>query len=271
ENKPGWVEQPYGPDVPLSVPSVGIAFNLISRVLSVNEGSPAAEAGVQANDSILAVKLIPPADADSDVKAKELSFDKELKNWAHAIFLLQEYSGWKVELKLNRGNETKTVQMSPVDSDEYYLPSSRGIYLLPQLQTQKADSIGEAISLGFDSTVNSVIDIYLTLRNLITSELSVKNLRGPIGIASVSHSHASRGMPYLSWFLGMLSVNLAVLNFLPIPVLDGGHMVFLIWEAVTRKKPSEKVVIAATYVGMMIVLGLMVLVLYLDIFVHWLG
>ncbi len=63
-------------------------------------------------------------------------------------------------------------------------------------------------------------------------------------------------------------MNLAVLNFLPIPVLDGGHMVFLCWEAVTRKRPSERVLIAATYCGMAFVLGLMAFVLYLDIFVH---
>jgi len=69
-------------------------------------------------------------------------------------------------------------------------------------------------------------------------------------------------------FLGFLSVNLAVLNFLPIPVLDGGHMVFLIWEGVTRRRPSERVLIAATYCGMAFVLGLMVFVIYLDIFVH---
>ena len=69
-------------------------------------------------------------------------------------------------------------------------------------------------------------------------------------------------------FLGFLSVNLAVLNFLPIPVLDGGHMVFLTWEAITGRRPSERVMIGATYVGFAFLLGLMGLVLYLDIFVH---
>ena len=69
-------------------------------------------------------------------------------------------------------------------------------------------------------------------------------------------------------FLGFLSVNLAVLNFLPIPVLDGGHMVFLLWEAVTRRKPSERVVAAATYAGVLFILLLMGTVTYLDFFVH---
>ena len=69
-------------------------------------------------------------------------------------------------------------------------------------------------------------------------------------------------------FLGFLSVNLAVLNFLPIPVLDGGHMVFLLWEGVTRRKPSRKVLEMATYCGFFFVVGLMIFVICLDVFVH---
>ncbi|MEE3365850.1 MAG: site-2 protease family protein, partial [Planctomycetota bacterium] len=66
-------------------------------------------------------------------------------------------------------------------------------------------------------------------------------------------------------FLAFLSFNLAVINFLPIPVLDGGHMVFLSWEAVTRRRPSEKVLIAATYFGLAFVLILMVTVIFVDL------
>jgi regulator of sigma E protease len=58
-----------------------------------------------------------------------------------------------------------------------------------------------------------------------------------------------------------------VINFLPIPVLDGGHMVFLIWEAVIRRRPNERVVAAATYCGLAFVLGLMFFVIYIDLFV----
>jgi regulator of sigma E protease len=71
-------------------------------------------------------------------------------------------------------------------------------------------------------------------------------------------------VPFLL-FLGFLSLNLAVLNFLPIPVLDGGHMVFLLWEGITGKRPSEKIMVGSLYVGLAFLLGLMALVLYLDI------
>lgn len=125
--------------------------------------------------------------------------------------------------------------------------------------------------MGINHTRNSIIDIYLTLKNLITQKLSVKELHGPIGIARVAYQVSQQGLADLSLFLGFLSVNLAVLNFLPIPLLDGGHMVFLLWEGITRRKPSEKVLIAATYAGMAFVLSLMVLVIFLDIFVHGFG
>lgn len=122
--------------------------------------------------------------------------------------------------------------------------------------------------MGLNHTKNSMADIYLTLRNLITQNLSVKELHGPIGIAKVAYKVSEKGLADFALFLGFLSINLAVLNFLPIPVLDGGHMVFLIWEGITGKKPSEKVLVVATYIGMFFVLSLMLLVIYLDIFVH---
>ena len=92
-----------------------------------------------------------------------------------------------------------------------------------------------------------------------------------ITIGQASSQAAQEGLQVFLGFMALFSVNLAVLNLLPIPVLDGGHMVFLIWEGVTRRRPSERVLVAATYFGMAFVLGLMILVLYLDIVVHKLG
>jgi regulator of sigma E protease len=135
------------------------------------------------------------------------------------------------------------------------------------LTKRKADSIGQAVAMGGRYTVNSVEDIYLTLRGLFTRDISPKGLSGPIGIARVAYTFASVSLPHFVLFLGMISINLAVINFLPIPVLDGGHMVFLLWEGIFRRKPSDSVVATATYCGLAFELGLMVFVLYLDLFV----
>ena len=118
------------------------------------------------------------------------------------------------------------------------------------------------------SALSGAANIYLTLKSLFTGRVSPKELHGPFGIFTAAVQIVQNGVSHLLLFLGFLSINLAVLNFLPIPVLDGGHMVFLIWEGVTRRRPSEKVVIGANYAGMAFLLSLMLFVLYLDIFVH---
>ena len=122
--------------------------------------------------------------------------------------------------------------------------------------------------MGAEASRSSVEEMYLTLASLFTGRLSVKNLRGPFGIVDAGAQFAESGLPDFLTFLGFLSVNLAVLNFLPIPVLDGGHMVWLLWEAVTRRKPSEQLVIASTWVGLGLIVLLMCTVLYLDVFEH---
>ena len=111
--------------------------------------------------------------------------------------------------------------------------------------------------MSLSYTRSSALNIYLTLRSLVTGRVSYKELHGPIGIASAAYQVAQEGWISMLLFLGYLSVNLAVLNFLPIPVLDGGHMVFLLWEAGARRKPNEKIFVGATYVGLAFLVCLM--------------
>jgi regulator of sigma E protease len=162
-------------------------------------------------------------------------------------------------------DEQRTVSVAPRPADDWYLPTTRGIQLRGLSVTRKADNVASALAMGWSHTKTSMMTIYLTLRSLVTGLLSFRELHGPLGILQVAHDVAAVGIVPFILFLGLLSINLAVLNFLPIPVLDGGHMVFLVWEAATRRKPNERVVIAATWMGMMFILGLMVTVLYLDI------
>ena len=200
--------------------------------------------------------------------------DKEtIHNWAYAFWKMQSVHTRNVKLHVQSPGEGDTGKVRVIElkprpvNEDWFLPT-RGFMLTPLMNPRKADGVADALGMGVTHTKNNMTDIYLTLRSLFGGRISVKELHGPIGIATVAYHVASRGFPDLLLFLGFLSVNLAVINFLPIPVLDGGHMVFLIWEGVTRKKPSERVLIAATYAGMAVILGLMVLVLYLDLFVH---
>lgn len=276
-NLPGWVDPPTE-NSPVSAPSIGIAYQLIPTVLAVTEGSPAAMAGIAPEDRITHMTLTLPKGAPSDGLKREVVIDfrgkppaKDDQSWAYAFWLVQQLPQREVTLTLTHLGEEKVVSITPAPpADPWYVPGDRGIRFELMTEIQRAETIGQALAMGFDNTQNNIADIYLTLRNLAAQELSYRELHGPIGIARTAYSIASSGLPSLLQFLGFLSVNLAVLNFLPIPILDGGHMVFLIWEAVTRRRPSERVVVAATYFGMVFVLGLMFLVLYLDIVVHWL-
>src|SRR5690606_36754357 len=100
--------------------------------------------------------------------------------------------------------------------------------------------------------------------------ISVKTLGGPIEIATRSFAMA-RDPWILTLWLGLISVNLAVVNFLPIPILDGGHMVFLIYEKLRGKPPSEPVRAVATYIGLVIIASLMIFLFYQDIGRLWRG
>lgn len=100
---------------------------------------------------------------------------------------------------------------------------------------------------------------------MILGDLSVKNLSGPITIAKVADSSVSNGLVAFIGFLALLSVSLGVLNLLPIPMLDGGHILFYGIEALTGKPLSERVQLVALQFGMALLLSLMVIAFYNDI------
>jgi regulator of sigma E protease len=270
DDTPAWIEYPFSDGTPLGIPSIGVAYHLTSNVLKVLPNSPAAKAGVPEGGVLESVKIESENETFkkiSSASSTELKFvDTTKKSMAYALWQIQEVPDAKVTLKFQ--GDDKSYILKPVPTKEEWYISQRGIFLRPQSQKLVADTWGDAFKMGVYQTQNTGFDIYLTLRNLFSGDLSPKNLHGPVGIAQVAYAVSKQGIPQLLMFLGFLSINLAILNFLPIPVLDGGHMVFLIWEGVTRRKPSEKVLIAASYLGMAFVLGLMVFVIYLDIFVH---
>lgn len=267
---PSWIAYPLSEGTPLSIPSIGVAYHLTSNVLKVLPDSPAAKAGVPEGSVLASLKIESENETFKKFARKssvDLKFDDATKkSMAFAFWQLQEVPDAKVTLKFQNNDKSYTLKPVPA-SEEWYL-AKRGIILAPLNEIMKAKDWGHAFAMGLHQTQNTAVDIYLTIRNLVIGELSPKNLHGPVGIAQVAYAVSRQGLPKLLMFLGFLSINLAVLNFLPIPVLDGGHMVFLIWEGVTRRKPSEGVLVAATYVGMAFVLGLMVFVIYLDIFFH---
>jgi regulator of sigma E protease len=277
-NNPGWVECPLRADTPLSAPAIGVAYNVIPTVLDVVPGSAAERAGVKKGDRIKTAELVLREGikkdffGDKPIPVDFTSGDKgtgKPGNWAHVFYMAQLATERDVRLTFTEKDHAPAEITPAADpQSNWFMPGTRGVRFLYDSMTLKSNGLVDAAYMGITHTKNSIIDLYLTLRNLFTRNLSYENLHGPLGIISVAYGFAQQGVADMCLFLGILSANLAVLNFLPIPVLDGGHMVFLLWEAVTRKRPSERVQIAATYFGMAFVLCLAILVFYLDIVVH---
>ncbi|NLW82821.1 MAG: PDZ domain-containing protein [Phycisphaerae bacterium] len=129
----------------------------------------------------------------------------------------------------------------------------------------QADSRLEAISMGVKKVSQFIVRTLITLYRLIFGDLPTSSLMGPVGIITVSYSIADASLIHYLYFLGLLSSILAVMNLLPLPVLDGGVIVMLLIEKIIGRPISEKVQAAITYVGLALLLTLMLLVTYNDI------
>ena len=261
-------------EAPLSSPELGLAYSVLPRVKSIVAGGPADGAALEPGDQISGFLLRIDENDKSDAAVglrKELGreavkFDTAERSWVTLISLLQYCnveSPLRVEL-LIAGDKERTVVLDPAPVEGWYNPA-RGFKLRALEAVRTADSFGEAVRLGAAETLDAVLLVYRFLQRLTQQQVPASSLGGPLTILDVASGAASLGFSHLLIFLVMLSANLAVLNFLPIPLLDGGHMVFLILEGVRRKPASEKVLIALHYMGFVFILGLMGFVIYLDI------
>jgi regulator of sigma E protease len=270
---------------PLSIPELGIAYQVDTRVEAVAADSPAAKADLREGDVIMEIRFKEKGRGGKEDKwSNWLELYTEEKGqpggkkpepwWADMFSDLQENELPDIQVKVRRGSEdlgeskelTAAIDPTwPCDRRGIW-HDCRGMIFEPDVRLQKADSNLAALGMGVERTRRSIVQVYISLYSMITNRLSpTKNLRGPIDIASTAKTIAGEDLTMFILFLGIISINLAVVNFLPIPVLDGGHMVFLIYEKVRGKPASENLRLAATYLGLILILSLMGFVVYLDL------
>jgi regulator of sigma E protease len=258
----------------LSIEGLGIALPVHNTVAWVRPGGPADRAGVQPGDEILTFRMELEDEAKLE-QVKELFpaydrtvyLDRAVPTWqyVHSAFLQRALPGTKIHLSLLRDSpEPIKVTMLPEESDQWF-NSSRGLLLTGLTQVRTASTWSDAWRLGFRETWDSVTQVTHVLRGLLTGRVSWRNLGGPITIATVAGYEASEGLSQLLIFLTLLSANLAVLNFLPIPALDGGHMVFLAAEGIRGKPVDERLQVVLTIVGVAFLLGLILVLSIKDI------
>ena len=261
-----------GPNKPIAIDSLGIAIETSLTVENVDSDSPADQAGMLAGDELISVKyLLDDAQkADeryADLKKKPLvDFVKDKTSWAEVYedVLQRLKAGTKLELTVNRDGVTKVFEMQTVESDKFFR-HTRGIYLTKLEHHYQSDNWSDAFAAGATKMTDDLKRVGKTLKTLIKGDISPTNLGGPGTIAVVATSEAAASTSRLLLFLTFLSANLAIVNFLPIPVLDGGHMMFLAYEGIFRRPVNERVQLILTYGGLAFVLCLMIFVISMDV------
>jgi len=263
--EPTWQDQSLYSGTPYSVPALGLTYHVIPKVNDVVQGSPADAHRESLIGSEIVKAQFKPLKEPIEFG---LTNDKRSRhNWPMFIEALQSLpAGTTIKLwyRAKPSSEMETVELELANSDKWFNPM-RGFVFDSEREIKKADSIGEAIKLAVVKTKQSLMLVFSFLNKLRRQELSMSMLGGPITIARAAGHYAFAGMGPFLIFLTMLSANLAVLNFLPIPVLDGGHMVFLILEGIFRRPVSDKVVIIMHWIGLLLILSLMIYVVGLDI------
>ena len=249
---------------PLSIPSLGLAIPVQATVAAVTPGSPAAEAGIVAGDRIVRAVIVEPGE-EADPKAG-IDFSESEPNWPIVAALMQQLpAGTALALTVeSAAGSRRELTLTPAPAAGDYVVD-RGLVFEPVYRMMKAGSLAGAVRRGLLKTKEDLSMVYGFLGKLTRQQISPRLLGGPIEIAKQAGRSASEGFGRLLLFLTMLSANLAVVNFLPIPVLDGGHMVFLAYEWIRGKPPSEGVVVVLSYLGLALILSLMFFVFGLDL------
>ncbi len=247
------------PNSPLSIPCLGLAYFVDTNVEGVEEGSPAAKAGVEKGDQIKEIADKSAASNHDDPKWIKIEYNQ----WAYVFMALQGSESKLLKMKVLRGGNI--VELSLVATEDKTWPmEDRGFRFDNETQLHKADDIADALRIGVHRTFRIGHVIYQNLYAMVFGRVSPFTMSGPLSIADVSYRIAGEDIWQFILFIGMINVNLAVINFLPIPVLDGGHMVFLIYEKIRGKPAPEAVLAAAMYTGLALILSLMCFVLFLD-------
>jgi len=192
--------------------------------------------------------------------------------WIDIYQSLAASQGRAVDIKfLTRGGQEKTAKidklMPEMFSRNYYEFSTFGhtVMFKPLTFMMKQPGVGAALAWGGKETVRMTLMSYASLRSLIAGWASVRHMTGPIGIGAMAVKAGQHGIMEFINFLAFISSAIAVFNFLPLPVLDGGHALFLLIEKVRGKPVPVKVLNYAQYAGLFLLLGIFLAVTYQDI------
>ncbi len=231
-------------DIDRFLDQLAFGDNSDSASVLVRQEYPAAAAGLQDGDQLTRIG------------------DYEIANFDDIVTAVTESEGSTIDIELLRtgaeGPQSLSISPTRVQSPDYGLQ-------IHFAQVIRQYSFGKSIVVGFDCSISMIKNLYLTLKKIFAGDVHSKNLGGIITIGVVSYSFAESGPAKLFYFLAILSLNLAFLNILPIPILDGGHFLFLVIEKLKGSPVNERVLGYSQVAGLIIILALMLYVTYNDI------
>jgi regulator of sigma E protease len=218
-----------------------------SVIGEVAPGMPAYQAGLMAGDSILAVN------------------GEKVNDWYEMRELITGNVSDEITLSIKRGEQT--FEKSLILEENIFQDNKIiGITQYMPVKIEEHYNIVESVAYGSITTVNFVALNYVMLFKLVTKPKAIKsNLGGPIMIYTMSKQTISKGWNYILSFIGAISIILMIMNLLPIPVLDGGHIFFCFIEGIQKKPLSQRLQIAFQNIGIFILLFLMVFAFWNDI------
>ncbi|PYO92668.1 MAG: RIP metalloprotease RseP [Gemmatimonadetes bacterium] len=218
-----------------------------ARIGPVNLGQPAHRAGLKGGDVVVRIGL------------------DTIESWTDMTRRIRASPGKPLHLTVQRGDSLVHLTVTPDEVDSGGQKFGLiGAYANPPVVRMHVPVVA-ALVIGVRLTGAQIVAVVTSVKRFVTGQASAKELGGPIAIAQMSGQALRLGIDWFLQFIAFFSVSLAVLNLLPIPVLDGGHAMFLIAEAIRRRPLSPQLRLRLTQVGMLIVLAIMVIALSNDV------
>ncbi|MGM0546846.1 MAG: RIP metalloprotease RseP [Bacteroidota bacterium] len=216
-------------------------------ISQVQAGEPADQAGIEQGDIITAV-------------------NGESIRYLEELFSKISSSKDSMDVTVKRGDETKEFTVKANEDNKLgigFQPTAEDYFAVEHFEY----GLAQSMNVGVQKTNNTFTGIIQGFTKMFSGDISVRdNLGGPVAIANVTKQATDAGGAVGFWNItAFLSITLAIMNILPIPVLDGGHLMFLIYEGITRREPSPKVRMALQQIGFLLIIALFIFVTFNDI------